>query len=123
MDVLIAIVIFILSFIIIYSIANEKTDSGVHDFFQTAEIISDEANLDKSNLSVVSSGEINETKIRDLAEIEYEDLKDRLDINKDFCIYFEDEDGNLIQIDDGMGGTIGGVGSGDINVSDDISCS
>ena len=47
----------------------------------------------------------------------YRDLKGKLGIKNDFCIYFEDEDGNLVNISDLVGIQVAGIGSPNATVS------
>ena len=45
---------------------------------------------------------IHEEKLEKVLGMAYAELKDNLDIENDFCVYFEDENGNLIEVKDGV---------------------
>jgi len=37
-----------------------------------------------------------------ISGMSYKELKDSLNVENDFCIYFEDESGNLVEVKDGL---------------------
>lgn len=37
-----------------------------------------------------------------ISGMSYKELKDSLNVENDFCIYFEDENGNLVEVKDGL---------------------
>jgi len=62
-----------------------------------------------ANLKIVDNSEINESRIGHLKNIDYDQLKRLLRVDSDFCIYIEDENGNIMLINDsykGVGGPI-----------------
>ncbi|MFW9876721.1 MAG: hypothetical protein ACFFG0_26805 [Candidatus Thorarchaeota archaeon] len=117
MDIALAVVIFIVAFFVIYNIATTRTPSDVSNLYQEAERISKEATSENSTLSVVSGEVLNETKIQNLLGEDYSELKKKVRVEHDFCIYFEDDEGNIIKIQDASG-----IGSSEINISG-IECS
>lgn len=54
----------------------------------------------EENLSTVVENVVLEEKLEELANKNYDDLKKELGIKGDFCIHFEDDEGNIIYIDD-----------------------
>lgn len=52
--------------------------------------------LDHHDMGFASDGVIDEAKLKQIQEMNYEELKNVLDIKSDFCISIEDEYGNLI---------------------------
>ena len=52
--------------------------------------------MDHHDISFASNGIIDEAKLKQIREMNYEELKSILDTKSDFCIYIEDEYGNLI---------------------------
>lgn len=52
--------------------------------------------LDGHELSFVSNGVIDESKLAEVQNINYEELKDLLNVRNDFCLYIEDGDGKII---------------------------
>ena len=111
-EFIIAISIFITAFILLYSLiglgSNPKGDQLQKDSF----FISRQTSEEKLSLSIVEKDTVNDTKLDYLIEKEYLPLKTELGIQNDFCIFFEDEKGNVVTIREG----IVGVGSPEIKV-------
>ena len=55
-----------------------------------------EAITDGQGMSFASGGVIDESKLREIKNINYADLKKSVNAKNDFCIYIEDENGNII---------------------------
>ena len=68
--------------------ANKVSDLGAE---QIADML-----FDGHAMSFVSSGVVNENKFKEIQEMNYEDLKSSLNAKNDFCIYIEDENGNVL---------------------------
>ena len=68
--------------------ANKVSDLGAE---QIADML-----FDGHAMSFVSSGVVNENKFKEIQEMNYEDLKSSLNVKNDFCIYIEDENGNVL---------------------------
>ena len=119
MDIILAVVIFIVAFFAIYNIVGNKAQSNVHDLNQEAERISKEATSENSSLSMVNEDVLNETKILSLLG-NYSEIKEKIRVDNEFCIYFEDEEGNLIIFNSSSYQNISGIGSSEINISDII---
>lgn len=112
-DVILAVVIFMGSFFLYYAIANSDSGSEVAGLKADANSIIKQVSNEGSTLSIVSEQEINVTKIGELKNLNYDELKSQLRVEGDFCIYIEDEKGNLVMIND----SYRGVGSQNINIS------
>ena len=52
--------------------------------------------LDDHELSFARNGVIDENKLIEIQNMDYYELKKSLKAKNDFCIYIEDEDGNII---------------------------
>ena len=52
--------------------------------------------LSNNEISFVNNGIIDEYKLKEIEKMSYNDLKNALNIKNDFCIYIEDENGNVI---------------------------
>ena len=117
MDIALAVVVFIIAFFIIYSIATGKTPSNVPNLQREAERISKEATSQNSSLSIVTGEVLNETKILNLSGQDYFKLKKKIRVDGEFCIYFEDEEGNRINITDASGKYSLSIGSPEIDIS------
>ena len=112
-DVILAVVIFMGSFFIYYALANSSPDSEVAGLKADANSVIKQVSNEGNTLSVVSQQEINITKIGELKNLNYDDLKSQLRVDGDFCIYIEDEKGNLVMINE----SYRGIGSPNINIS------
>ena len=72
----------------------------------------------KSNATFIEGQKINKEKLERFANITYDQLKDILGTSYNFCIHFEDEQGNVINISGGKTGlgsgkvVVGGVACG-----------
>ncbi len=64
-------------------------------------------------LAIASNDVIDETKLEQITGMNYMSLKEKLNTDKDFCVYFEDEEGNLIEIKQ----DVVGIGSGVIEIN------
>lgn len=115
MDISLAVVLFIVAFFIIYAIVSGNTDGTeeTESMSKQGEEILEKLLSEDSDLSVVSNGEINETKMENLLSQDYSDLKKEAGISDEFCVYLEDEDGNIIPIQSSAG-----IGWEEINLSD-----
>ena len=85
----------------------------------TAEVINAkmETSEDGGGWELIQGGEIDWEDFRGLSGWDYEYLKNELGIEGEFCIYIEDEEGNIITIN----GTTLGVGSDNLTVGN-FSC-
>jgi len=74
--------------------------------------------LDGNFQSLIINGEIDEKRLMELKDQSFEEMKDMLGVKRNFCIYFEDEDGNLVTINnpDDPQVPIHGIGSSDITI-------
>ena len=52
--------------------------------------------LDHQPLSFAKNGIIEENTLKEIQEMDYEELKSSLNIKKDFCVYVEDSKGNVL---------------------------
>ncbi len=52
--------------------------------------------LDDHELSLVEEGVIEDSRLDKIKDTSYKDLKSSLDAKNDFCLYIEDENGNVI---------------------------
>ena len=115
-DVLLAVVIFISIMIIFYVTITANDKPSIKDLQSEANFLSTE--LEKNpTYSFISNDVVDNKRLGtfvDAASSQYDLVKQELGVKGDFCIYFEDENGNLILLQDNRTG----VGSGNINISD-----
>ncbi len=116
-DIIVAIIMFFLIILGFFYITGLKSQSEqlkamtseaekLHESLTTAG--------NKSSQAFIEGNKVDSQKLSELANMSYEDLKRQLGIEGgDFCIHFEDEDGNIIYIS----GNKVGIGSGKIDIS------
>ena len=52
--------------------------------------------LDNHDVSFAHNGVVDEYKLQEIQSMNYKDFKNSLKVKNDFCIYLEDENGNII---------------------------
>ena len=103
-DVVIACIIFIGAFFAFYALLNKSTTPNLADLRDDASILIREIASPEAPLRVVDNNELNITKINDMKNLTYDELKRRLRINSDFCIFLENENGELILLNNSYRG-------------------
>ena len=83
---IVAVVVIIVS---IYDKVNQPVSSLEAE--KIAEVI-----LNGNVIGLVNGGKINVIKLQEIQNLEYDDLKRLLNAKRDFCLYIEDENGNII---------------------------
>ena len=114
-DIILAVIVFMVAFFVFYAMLESNPKTKVSDLKEEASIVIEQVADDESPLKAVDKGQINKDELNKLKNFPYDDLKRRLRTEGDFCIYIEDENGNLVKI----GGTKS-VGSPDIKIKDKI---
>jgi len=115
MDIMIALVIFIGTIFVFYSILSGGEETKTVELEDEASLILKNIASDDSEVRITDGVVVNETKLEDLLGMEYSDIKKKLRIKNEFCFFLEDEDGNIIYIEAGKPG----VGSDKIKISDE----
>ncbi|HIH42515.1 TPA: hypothetical protein HA246_02625 [Candidatus Woesearchaeota archaeon] len=114
-DIIVAVVLFILAFIGFYALLTSSTQTT-----KTGQL-SNEGSIvatitgsteKQTNISFVQGDKLNLKKFNRFANQNYTETRRQLGIGKDFCIHFEDADGNVINV---SGKTT--IGSSKINVT------
>ncbi len=118
-DIIIAVILFIGAFFAFYVILKQQTEEPVETLRDDAELIANELLSETSPLNVIEDGKINEEKLQQLIG-NYPTLKSQVRIEGDFCIYLENQEGNIIYITQDP--KVTGIGSPSIIVSE-IPCS
>ena len=110
---MLAAVIFMSSFFIFYALFSEDSNTKISNLRDDASTVIKQVSTADNSLKIINSNEVNVSKIQELKNLSYDELKSRLRIEGDFCIYFEDEKGNIILINN----SYKGVGTPNINIS------
>lgn len=107
MDIMIAMVIFIGVIFVFYTILSTNEGDKIVELKDDALVIAENINITK-NISL----------IEELLREDYSELKKKLRVKNEFCIFIEDEAGNVIYLSQDRPG----IGSGKIKISD-VECS
>lgn len=111
-DVALGVVIFMGAFLIVYTLLSANPNTKVSTLTDEASLVNKQFSSD-TQIKIISNNEVNISKLLELKNISYDELKRMLRIEGDFCIYFEDEKGNLVLINN----SYRGVGASSINLS------
>ena len=74
--------------VVIYDKLNEPT---LNEAEKITEMI-----LDEHSISFANNGIVDENKLEEIKNMDYDEFKNSLKAKNDFCIYLEDGNGNLI---------------------------
>ena len=85
MDIMIAMVIFISIIFVFYSILSNNGDNKIRELKDDALIVAGNIDITK-----------NPNRIEELLREDYSELKKKLRVKNEFCIFLEDEEGNVI---------------------------
>ncbi len=122
-DIIIAVIIFVLIISVFYAILSSRSESTVTDLRAESQTVSAKLRDESVNSAtgIMVDGVIQEDKLKELCQLSYEEVKRKLGIEDEFCIYIEDQEGNIVPIP--CGGTEkAGIGSDNINISPDYYC-
>jgi len=114
MDIMIAIVIFMGAIFVFYSILNNKYSGKTDELKNDASIVLENLAAKDSDMSVIDGVQINATRLEELLGKDYLDIKKKARVKNEFCIFFEDDNGNIIYISQNQAG----IGSEKIKISD-----
>ena len=113
MDVIIASIVFMAAFFAFYALLNRNTTLGPEELKDEASILIREMSSPDAPLRIIDNNELNITKLNDLKNLTYNELKRRLRVSSDFCIFLENERGELILLNN----SYKGIGAPSINIS------
>ncbi len=104
-DAIIAVVIFVVVFMAFMYITGRSSESKKIDIFteDASKIPGLFAQSKNNSFTFVEGNKINKEKLENLTNLTYQQLKSELGIKSDFCIHFEDENGNVVFINETAG--------------------
>ena len=111
-DIIIGVLVFIGAFFVVYALLNSNPETKTNNLKDDASLVVKKV-TSEGYLKIVDGNEINESKLNDLKNLTYDELKRILAIEGDFCIYFEDDKGNIVLINN----SYKGIGAPNINLS------
>jgi hypothetical protein len=109
MDVLVSVGLFVAGLLLLYYFIGERSDTTlppdiIDEGRQIPELLSTEHN---ETIGFIDGGKIDREKLEQFANITYNETKKILGVQSDFCIYFEDEEGYIVNVS----GPMVGIGS------------
>lgn len=127
MDTIVATVIFISALTAFIMIISLNLESSSLDELEDDSQKIPQAFLSSNSteLSIYSDNKIDLDKIAEIQGFSYEEIKSYLGLKNDFCIYFENKDGNLINISEitDSGKKSVGIGNPNVKLANNIPCS
>ncbi len=126
MDLIIAVLIFLIVAGLFYSLLNMKMKEGKGSLQAESQTIASKLLKDRTrNLKITEKrNKISEDKLKQLTDEDYEKLKKDLGVNNEFCIFFENQDGEIKPINNSENEEVTGIGSarGDLNLTEGTPC-
>ena len=116
MDIMLAVIIFIGTIFFFYAILNTTQGSKADELQNEASKVLTGVLSKDSGAGIADGAKINGTKLEEFLG-NYSDIKSNLKVKNDFCIYFEDESGNIVYINTTQTKNYTGIGSEIITVS------
>ena len=113
-DIMLAMVIFLGAIFVTYSVLQGGKGGKTKDLEKDASLVLDNLASQNNRVGIVNGIEINQTKLGELLVATYPELKEKIRARSDFCIYLEDENGDVIYLSDSQQG----IGSDKISISD-----
>ena len=112
-DIALGVIVFVAAFFIFYTLLNADQSTKAANLRQEASNIIRQITSKGEPLRVVDNNNANLSRLNALKNTSYSELKKRLRVEGDFCIYLEDENGNVVLINN----SFRGIGSPNINLS------
>lgn len=112
-DITLGIVVFMAAFFVFYALLNANPSAKASNLKDEASSVIRQVASEEAPFRVVDGDEVNVSRLNELKNLSYDELKRSLRVEGEFCIYFEDEKGNLVLINN----SYRGIGSPDINLS------
>ena len=104
-DAVVAVAMFVIAVIMLYYLSGSATKNKQSEQLQSeAEKLPATLSSQQNLTSVFIQGsKINEQKLREAINMSYDNLKSLFGVKSDFCIYIEDENGNLVPMEGKVG--------------------
>jgi len=112
-DIILAVVVFMGAFFLFYVLLREGPEAKAKSLRDEASIVIKQVSSDGVPINFVYKQQVNASRMNELKNLSYDELKRMLRIEGDFCIYLEDEKGYAIVLNN----SYKGIGSGNINIS------
>ncbi len=114
MDVMLAVVVFIGTIFVFYAILNANP-RDTKELEQDAAKVLARLTSEDPDVGIMDGIEVDEAKLEQLLGKNYAVIKEQMRVDNDFCIFLEDENGDVIYISISPGQA--GIGSSKIKIS------
>jgi hypothetical protein len=120
-DALVGVALFIIAAILVYYLLGPVKDREQQKNIEDdSKKIPNSLGSDQNFTSTfIYNSKVDEAKLIGVSNLSYESLKNNLGVSSDFCIYFEDENGNLVPIGDkqGLGSPVANISGKSCNAT------
>ena len=117
LDLVFGVLIFMLSLGVIYALLMSRDKDNSTPLRIESEVIATKLASDPT-LAVATDNQLNIGKLSTMTGMDYNSLRSQLGVKNEFCIYLEDDQGNLVYIINGTNKYTGiGAGSDELNIS------
>ncbi len=108
-DAIIAVALFVIALIFFFTFSSGDTyRKGVENLdAESGKLASSISGRQNESGSFITGTKVDEEKLADVSNMSYQQLKDFFGLGADFCIYFEDSEGNIVNVS----GNKTGIGS------------
>lgn len=104
-DAIVAVAMFIIAVIMLFYLSGPAAENRQSERLQSEaeklpKVLGSEQNI---SAVFVEGSKIDDEKLREAVNLSYDNLKDLLGVDSDFCIYLEDENGNIVPMEGKVG--------------------
>ena len=99
LDIIIAVSVFLIAFTLFYMLISQKpADEVVTVLTEESQVVVKSLESEQQETSFIKGNELDEDALEEFKDLDYEKTKAALGIKSDYCIHFEDEEGNIINV-------------------------
>ena len=112
-DVILAVILFMGSFFLFYGLLSEGPEEKAKNLRNDASVVMKQVSSEGVPVNFLYRQQVNASRMNELKNLSYGELKEMFRVEGDFCIYLEDESGYVLIINNNYKG----IGSPNINIS------
>lgn len=122
LDVLVAASVFIVGIIIFFYIVSYSGDKGIIEQLSAESELIPEALISPDvasarGITIIIGNKVDTQRLKAFINKSYDQIKNELGVRSEFCIHFEDEDGNILDLDDNPDATKYSIGNPKLNLT------
>lgn len=112
-DIILAVVLFMGAFFLFYALLGDNPSARTKNLRDDASSVIKQVSSEGVSVNILEKQQINLSRMNELKNLSYDELKRMLRVEGDFCIYLEDDKGYVIVLNN----SYKGIGSPNINIS------